>query len=90
MVKFNNIILKRGIIQGDNDFFNWINSIKLNTVERRDITIKLLNENHEPVVSWNIRNAFPVRYSGPLLNANLNRAAMEELEIAHEGLKIVE
>lgn len=90
IVKFNNIILKRGILVGDNDFFKWMNTIKLNTVERRDITINLLNENHEPVLTWKVKNAFPVRYSGPILNANSNRAAIEELEIAHEGFSVAD
>ncbi len=67
-----------------------MNTIKLNTVERRDITINLLNENHELVMTWKVKNAFPVRYSGPILNANSNRAAIEELEIAHEGFSVAD
>ena len=72
-------MLKRGIVAKDNDFFAWINTIKLSKVERRDIVVQLLNENHEPVVVWKIRNAFPVRYSGPVLLANASEVAMEEL-----------
>lgn len=87
-IKYSNLIFKRGIIARDNEFYNWINTANLNTVERRDIVIKLLNENHEPIVSWYVKNAFPVKYSGPILNAKGNDIAMEELEIAHEGLKI--
>ncbi len=83
---FSNIILKRGIVKGDNDFFTWMNTRNLNQVERRDIVINLLNENHDPVVSWKAVNAFPVRFSGPVLNANASDVAMEELELAHEGL----
>jgi len=83
---YSNIILKRGILKGDNDFFAWMNTKSLNQVERRDIVIKLLNENHEPVASWKAVNAFPVRFSGPVLNANASDVAIEELELAHEGL----
>ena len=83
---YSNIILKRGILRGDNDFFLWINTKSLNHVERRDIVIKLLNQNHEPVVSWKAVNAFPVKYSGPVLNASSSDIAIEELELAHEGL----
>jgi len=86
LTRYKNIVLKRGILKGDNDFFNWMNTKSLNQVERRDIIIKLLNENHEPVISWRAVNAFPVRLSGPVLNANSSDVAIEELELAHEGL----
>jgi phage tail-like protein len=86
--KYNNIVLKRGITKGDNEFFQWLNSIKLNTVERRDISISLLNENHEPVMTWKIHNAFPVKVEGPGLKANGNEVAIESIELAHEGLML--
>jgi phage tail-like protein len=85
---YSNIVLRRGIVPSDNDFFAWINTIKLNTVERRDVVVQLLNESHSPVVTWKIRNAFPVRYSGPVLQANASEVAMEELELAHDGLSV--
>ncbi|HEX6181117.1 MAG TPA: phage tail protein [Chitinophagaceae bacterium] len=84
--KFNNITMKRGIAKSDNDFFNWLNTVKLNTVERRDLTISLLNENHEPVMVWKAHNAFPVKVEGPGLKASGNEVAVESIEIAHEGV----
>jgi phage tail-like protein len=86
--KFNNVTLKRGIAKSDNEFFNWLNTIKLNTVERRDLTISLLNENHEPVMVWKARNAFPVKVEGPGLKASGNEVAVESIEIAHEGITL--
>lgn len=84
--KYNNITLKRGISKGDNEFFKWLNTVKLNTIERRDLTISLLNENHEPVMIWKARNAFPVKVEGPGLKASGNEVAVETIEIAHEGI----
>lgn len=86
--KFNNITLKRGVIKSDNDFFKWLSTVKLNTVERRDITISLLNEEHNPVMSWIAHNAFPVKVEGPQLKATGNEVAIESIEIAHEGLEV--
>ncbi|MDA8098991.1 MAG: phage tail protein [Nitrospiraceae bacterium] len=86
--RYSNIVLKRVVQEQDNDFYAWINTQKLNTVERRDVTIRLLNEQHQPVIVWKISNAFPVRYSGPTLNAQGTDVAMEELELAHEGLSV--
>jgi len=86
--KFSNVTLKRGIVKGDNDLFRWLNTIQLNKVERRDLVISLLNENHEPVMVWKIHNAFPVKVEGPQLKAMGNEVAIESIEIAHEGLEL--
>jgi phage tail-like protein len=86
--KFANITLKRGILPADNEFFDWLNTIKLNKAERRDIIISLLNENHVPVMTWKAVNAFPVKVEGPALKATGNEVAIESIEIAHEGLTI--
>jgi len=85
---FSNVVLKRGVFAGDNDFFTWINTISLNQVERRDLTISLLNEEHNPVMRWKIKNAWPVKLQGPTLNATANEVAIEMLELAHEGVQI--
>ena len=86
--KFSNIILKRGVVKGDNDFFRWLSTIKLNTVERRDLVISLLNEEHNPVMVWKAHNAFPVKVEGPQLKATGNEVAIESIELAHEGLEL--
>ncbi len=86
--KHANITLKRGIVSRDNEFFQWFSSTKLNKPERRDLIISLLNENHEPVMTWKAVNAFPVKIEGPGLKATGNEVAIESIEIAHEGLTI--
>jgi len=86
--KYNNITLKRGIAKKDNDFFKWMNTVKLNTIERRDLTISLLDEEHNAVVVWKAHNAFPVKVEGPGLKASGNEVAIESIELAHEGLVV--
>ncbi len=88
LVKYGNITLKRGIFKNDNDYYKWLNTIKMNTVERRDITISLLDEEHNPVMVWKVKNAFPVKIEGPGLKASGNEVAIESIEVAHEGLTI--
>jgi len=89
LTKFGNIVLKRGIIAGDNDFFTWFNTTQLNKVDRRDLTISLLDEEHNPTMVWRAKNAFPAKIQGPTLNAESGEIAIETLEVAHEGLVIV-
>ena len=86
--KFSNITLKRGTFQDDTDFYDFIDSIKLTNVTRRDVTIMLLDENHSPLMTWKVKAAFPVKYQGSDLKADGNEVAIETLELAHEGLTL--
>ena len=86
--KFGNITLKRGTFAGDNDYYKWFDTVKLNTIERRNITITLLNEEHQPVVTWKVKSAWPVKVQSPDLKSDANEAAIESIEIAHEGFSI--
>ncbi len=86
--KYGNITLKRGIVPSDNQFYDWLNTTNLNKVDRRNLIISLLNEEHEPVMVWKVKNAFPVKIEGPGLKASGNEVAIESMEIAHEGLAI--
>jgi phage tail-like protein len=88
LTKFSNITLKRGSFKKDNDFYKWWVSNKLETVERRDITISLLNEEHNPVITWKVKNAWPSKIQPTDLKSDDNSIAIETMEIVHEGLTI--
>ncbi|MEL6867959.1 MAG: phage tail protein [Bacteroidota bacterium] len=88
MRKYSNITLKRGTFASDNEYYDWFNTVKLNTIERRDITLSLLNENHEPVVVWKVKNAWPTKVQSTDLKADGNEVAIETMELVHEGLTI--
>lgn len=88
MQKFGNITLKRGTFQSDNEFFKWWNTKTLGNIERRDVTISLLNENHEPVMVWKLKNSWPVKVQSADLKSDANEVAIESMELAHEGLVI--
>lgn len=86
--KYGNVTLKRGIVAADNGFWDWWNTIQSGTVERRTVTISLLNEEHEPAMTWEIQDAWPVKVEGPSFNAKGNEIAVNTLEFAHEGMKV--
>ncbi|MCH7400373.1 phage tail protein [Belliella kenyensis] len=83
-----NITLKRGTFASDNEYFEWYKTISMNKVDRRDVTISLLNEEHEPVVVWKIKNAWPTKIQSTDLKADGNEVAIESMELVHEGLTI--
>jgi len=76
------------VVKADNEFFGWLSTVKLNTVDRRDLIVSLLNEDHQPVMVWKVHNAFPVKVEGPQLKAAGNEVAIESIEVAHEGLEL--
>lgn len=90
MVKNNNLTLKRGKFEGDFDFNTWLEEVANERVNgRRDIVIRLLNEKHVPVAAWSAARCFPVKITAPDLKSDANEIAVESLEIAHEGLKLM-
>jgi phage tail-like protein len=83
------VVLMRGAIAGDNDFFGWIDSVTSNQIERRDVTISLLDAERTPAATWRVRSAWPIRLLGPQLDASASKVAIELLELAHEGISVV-
>lgn len=97
LTKYSNVTLKRGTFQGDFDFFTeWQKTYffqegnDTGSMYRRSITIKLLNEEHDPIITWVLENAWPSKAQSTDLKADANEVAIETLELVHEGLTILE
>lgn len=88
MIKSGNVTMKKGVFVNDNKFWDWYSKIKLNTIERITVTIKLLDEGGNPTMVWTLTNAFPTKITGTDLKSDGNEVAVETIEIAHEGLTI--
>jgi conserved hypothetical phage tail region protein len=87
--KYGNITLKRGVFKGNNEFFELYQKIKMNTVERQDVLISLLDETHAPVMQWQVQEAWVTKITSPDLKSSGNEVAVETIEIAHEGLAVI-
>lgn len=87
--EFSDVTLKRGITD-DLMFWNWISQILSDgKKERRNINILLFNQAGETMQSWTLIGAIPVGWKSPALQASADSAAIEELTLAYEGLKII-
>lgn len=87
--KFGNITMKRGVFENNIEFYTLImETMSLRKIARHDITIKLLDENHNPVLVWQVLQAWPTKLTSPDFKATGNEAAIESIEIAHEGITI--
>lgn len=94
LTKYANISLKRGTFLGDFKYFElWKKTMMFQEGAekfRRDITIKLLDEEHKPIITWALSKAWPSKVQSTNLKADANEVAIESMDLVHEGLKIVE
>lgn len=83
--KYGNITLKKGLTDS-RVMYDWLASGLTGEVERKTVTLTLLNETQAPAASWQIINAWPTKYTAPDFNATSSEIAIETIEIAHEGM----
>ena len=95
LTKFSNITLKRGTFKGDNQFYDWWKeTVKFEegnntgSIYRQTVTIQMLNEEHQPVMTWTLLNAWPTKVQSTDLKADGNEVAVETMELVHEGLEV--
>lgn len=87
-MKWNNITLKRGITDAM-DLWDWRKLVEEGKVEeaRKNGSIVMFDQTGKEIARWEFINAWPCKLAGPSPNAGENAAAIEELEITHEGYK---
>ncbi|MDQ0430965.1 phage tail-like protein [Pantoea agglomerans] len=84
-----NITLSKGVFPGKNVLYEWVNSIQLNQVEKKDIMISLTNEaGTEVLVSWNVSNAFPTSLTSPTFDATSNEIAVQQITLMADRVTI--
>ena len=83
--KYPPLVLKHGLTQIDG-LWGWHQEVVKGTIERKNGTIYLLDKQGIPVMWWDFKEAFPVRWTGPDLRASSNEVAFESIELAHRGL----
>jgi phage tail-like protein len=88
IAKYGNVTMKRGIFVNDNNFWKWMDEIKMNTIKRRTVLIKLLDEAGKVTMQWQLNNAWPTKITGTDLKSDGNEVAVDTLEIVHEQLVV--
>ena len=88
IVKYGKVTMKRGVFVNDNTFWNWYEEIKMNTIKRRTMLIKLLDEGGNETMQWSLSNAWPIKMTSTDLKSDGDEVAVDTIEIAHEQLTI--
>jgi len=85
--KYANLTFKRGYVK-DDTLWRWFTNIANGQADRRNGSIVLMDEAHNPVLRWNFENAWINKIEGPSMNATGNEVAIESMELCHEKLTL--
>lgn len=80
-----NLELRRGLTDSTT-LVDWMRAVVDGRIERRNVHVFLHDAEGQPRWGWQCREAYPVRYAGPDLQADQSTVAMEALELSHNGL----
>lgn len=86
------VTLKKGLVRqvSVKALYDWIRTVKINQIEKKDIFVRLCDEKGAPIVSWKLGNAFPTKLDAPSFDAKSNDAAIETMELMGDYIDIVE
>jgi len=84
------LTLKKGLVPAKSQaaLYDWINSIRINQVLKKDIVISLCDETGKAVVTWTVIDAFPTKLDVPTFDANSNEVAIESMELMADNIAI--
>jgi phage tail-like protein len=83
--KYPELVLKRGLVLPDSGIWTWAKKcLEDYVIEPRSIFIKLLNEAHEPLMTWNVVGAYPTKWAVSDLGASNNAVVIESLQLFYQ------
>lgn len=87
IMKFNNLILKRGLVLNDSGLSSWFGDLfksGLNSlVKPKTMEVSLLDSKGESQAKWSFVNAYPVKWKGTDLDSMKNDLFIESIEFAY-------
>lgn len=82
--KYSNLILKRAMLT-DSGLIKWfVDAIENFEFSPSTVLVKLLDQDHEPMVTWNFIKAWPVKWTVSDFKATENAIAIETIELAYQ------
>lgn len=91
--KYENLVLKRGLISMDSDLAQWCTETiagGLNAkIETQDLYVELMApDTLEPLVFWRLEGAYPVKWDVTSLNAQESAIVIESMEFAFRTMSV--
>ena len=82
---YSNLVLTHGLTASD-FLWAWYRDVTQGKIKRRNCTIMILNARRLPTMWWTVKQAYPVKWSGPSLKADQDAIAFEQVELVHQGI----
>jgi phage tail-like protein len=85
-----NLVLQGVVAKDDKSFFDWFHGVTIGKIKdsRASGHIRLKQGgNNTAVAEWHIKEAFPIKYTGPSLDTNSALLAFETIELTHKGIE---
>ncbi|MEA2293314.1 MAG: hypothetical protein QOF49_731 [Chloroflexota bacterium] len=86
-IRYGNLTLSRGLTD-EKALVDWFWKTH-SQADKKEVTVTLEQGGGTLTRAWTFADAYPVRWSGPDLDAGMGDVAGETLEIAHSGLQQV-
>lgn len=86
--KFTDVVLKRGLLK-NSEVWNWVERCTDTLqIEPKDVDVTLLDESHEPLMTWHLVNAWPVKWAVSDLSASNNSFVVESLQLSYQRFRL--
>ncbi|MBD5780639.1 phage tail protein [Pelagicoccus sp. NFK12] len=85
---YSDLVLKRGFVTSS-ALLDWFSSA-MQTLEiyPKDLNVVLLNEKHEPAMTWKVTHAWPKKWAIGDLDAETSAIAIETLELGYHDFRL--
>jgi phage tail-like protein len=82
--KYPELVLKRGLLL-NSPVREWARDCIENLkIQPKNVDVDLLNEAHQPLMTWHLAGAYPTRWSVSDLNASSNAVVIETMQLYYQ------
>jgi phage tail-like protein len=79
--KYPDLVLKRGLLT-NSQILTWIRKcIEDLEIKPKEVFVKLLDEEHQPLMTWHLVGAFPTKWAVSDFNASNSAVVIESLQM---------
>jgi phage tail-like protein len=87
--KYPELVLKRGLLVSS-EVIKWVREcIQDFNIQPKNIDVKLLNEAHDPLMTWHVVNAYPTKWSVSDFNATNSAVTIETLQLFYQYFTVI-
>jgi phage tail-like protein len=86
--KYPELTLKRGLLLGS-EVVAWVREcIEDFRIRPKNVDVKLLDQEHQPLLTWHLTNAYPTKWAASDLNSTSNSVVVETLQLFYQSFTL--